>query len=302
MTRMPSLNALRAFHAVADSGSYSAAAGELGVTTSAVSRQIKNLEECIGVALLVRDGRRMRLTAEGRALEDGLADTFARIADAVEGLRRPGRGETLRVVVPPMFASCWLLPRLERFNRLRPETEVILIDTAEKVTVRNRLDLVVSWGRFDSDSATTAERLNDSDEVFPVCRPGVCEGNGLAGATILHYETVGNSWGWPGWPEFAEVAGLDLSESLDGPRLTPALLLDAVRRGKGVILANDALAHDDLASGQLVRPMAGSMKTDKAYWLLTSRDSSGRPEAIAFRSWLKKEFAACFGRRGKIAA
>ena len=74
---MPSLNALRAFHAVASAGSHAAAAGELGVTTSAISRQISNLEECVGVALLVRDGRRMRLTADGRALEEGLGDALA---------------------------------------------------------------------------------------------------------------------------------------------------------------------------------------------------------------------------------
>ena len=299
---MPSLNALRAFHAVASAGSHAAAAGELGVTTSAISRQISNLEECVGVALLVRDGRRMRLTADGRALEEGLEDAFALIADALNRLRRPVRGERLRVVAPPMLASCWLLPRLDRFRAFRPETEIVLIDSAERTAVTDRFDLAVSWGRFEDGPAATAERLSEAEEVFPVCRPGVCAGDGLAGATLLHYETVGNSWGWPGWPEFVEAAGLDRAELNDGPRLAPALLLDAVRGGKGVMLANDALAHDDLASGRLVRPISASMKTDESYWILTSRDASDRPEVLAFRNWLKNEFAVCFGRRGALAA
>ena len=299
---MPSLNALRAFHAVASAGSHAAAAGELGVTTSAVSRQISNLEECIGVALLVRDGRRMRLTADGRALEEELEDAFARIDDAVNRLRRPLRGERLRVVAPPMLASCWLLPRLERFGAFRPETEIVLVDSAEKTAVTNHFDLAVSWGCFEDDAAVIVERLSESEEVFPVCRPGICGGDDLAGATLLHYETVGNSWDWPGWPEFIEAAGLDRAELNDGPRLAPALLLDAVRRGKGVMLANDVLAHDDLASGRLVRPISASMRTDKSYCILTSRDASDRPELIAFRNWLKNEFAACFGRRGSLAA
>ena len=299
---MPSLNALRAFYTVASAGSHAAAARELGVTTSAISRQIGNLEECVGVALLVRDGRRMRLTADGRALEAKLEDAFARIADAVESLGRPVRGERLRVVVPPMFASCWLLPRMERFGALRPEAEVILIDEAERVTVTDSSDLVISWGHIGDAPAVVAERLSASEEVFPVCLPGVCGDNGLAGATLLHYETVGNAWGWPGWPEFIEAVGLDRAGLIDGPRLTPALLLDAVRRGKGVVLANDALAHDDLAAGRLVRPIAESMKLEDSYWLLSKRAASDRPEILAFRSWLKKEFAVCFGRRGALAA
>ena len=304
MARTPSLNALRAFHAVAGSGSHAAAASELGVTISAISRQLKNLEECVGVALLVRNGRRMRLTADGRALQDGLEDAFAQIADAVNRLQEPMRSNRLRIMVPPMLASCWLVPRVERFNALSPDTEVILVDTPDRVTATNRFDLIVYWGHFEDDSTVIAERLSDSEEVFPVCRPGVCRGDGLAGADLLHYENVGHTWGWPGWLEFVEAAGLDVDRAdlRNGPRLSPALLLDATRRGKGVMLASKALAHDDLASGRLVRPIAASMKTKESYWLLTARAALGRPEVIAFRSWLREEYAGCFDKRGALAA
>ena len=298
MTTTPSLNALRAFHAVAQTLSVTAAARELGVTPGAVSRQIKSLEENIGLALLVRDGRSMRLTADGRELEEGLEDIFSRIGEAVDRLKRPARGARLRVMVPPIFASCWLLSRLEGFKERRPDTEVILIDLAEKTGTKRGIDLVISWGRLEEGPNVIAERLSPSENVFPVCLPGICGRDGLTGATLLHYETVGNSWGWPSWPEFIDAVGLDSSELRDGPRLTPALLLDAARRGKGVMLANDALAHDDLASGRFVRPIAESMRVEDSYCLLMDRAARNRPEVQAFRNWIKGEFAACFPRGG----
>ena len=302
MARTPSLNALRAFHAVAVSGSHAAAAGELGVSISAISRQIRNLEECVGVALLVRDGRRMRLTADGRALEERLADAFAHIADAVESLRRPVRGEKLRVTAPPGFASAWLIPRLERFRELRPETEVILMDSVEKTGVTDSFDLVIAWGCHEGDSHVIAERLSESEEIFPVCDRKSCAGGGLAGATLLEIETVGKPWNWPDWDEFFLAVGLTGLGTVTGPRLATALLLDAVRGGRGVMLANNTMAHDGLAAGWLVRPVAETMKIEDTYWLLSKRAASVRPEVLAFRSWLKKEFAACFGRRGALAA
>ena len=301
MARMPSLNALRAFHAVAGSGSHAAAARELGVTTSAVSRQMKNLEECIGVALLVRDGRRMRLTADGRVLEEGLADAFTRIADTVERLHRPARGERLRVTAPPGFASAWLVPRLERFRALRPETEVILVDSVERVGVSDSFDLVITWGCYNDDPRALAERLSESEEIFPVCGSNACAESGLAGTALLEIEHVGNAWNWPGWDEFFRTTGLDGLDAIRGPRLATVLLLDAVRGGRGVMLANNTMAHDGLSAGWLVRPVVESMKIVDSYWLLSKRSASDRPEVLAFRTWLKEEFAACFARRGVLA-
>ena len=289
-----SLNALRAFHAVAQTLSVTAAARGLGVTPGAVSRQIKNLEENIGLALLVRSGRGVRLTADGRELEERLEDVFSRIDEAIDSLKQPARGARLRVMVPPMFASCWLLPRFDRFSKQRLDTEIILIDSAQKVSVTRNIDLAISWGRPEKNPSMIAERLSAAEKVFPVCRPGVCGRDGLAGAILLHYETIGNSWGWPGWPEFIDAVGLDCGEFRTGPRLTPALLLDAVRRGKGVMLANHTITLDELASGQLVRPISESMEVEEGYSLLIDRAAHSRPEVQAFRKWIKDEFTACF--------
>lgn len=293
MTDLPSLNALRAFDAVARLQSVSAAAAELSVTPSAVSRQLGNLEEEIGIALLRREGRGLGLTADGRRLESGLAGAFAQIASAVER-REPSRGDRLRLLVPPMFASAWLLPRLDRFRSVRPGTDIIIMDALEQMEFAPAFDLAIGWGRFEDNGTRVVERLTEREEIFPVCCPHLCPSGNLAGATLLDRETVDNAWNWPEWTTFLAAVGLDGIGVVEGPRLTGGFLLDATRLGKGVMLTTTTVAHDDIAADRLVRPIAESMATDDSYWLLISRTERNRPEVMAFRSWLVDEMAACF--------
>ena len=293
MSDLPSLNALRAFDAVARLHSVSAAAAELAVTPSAVSRQISNLEEDIGVALLTRDGRGVRLTADGQRLEDSLGDSFARIVGAVDRLRRRSGGDRLRILVPPVFASAWLIPRLDRFYARRPETDVILIDRSEQVYGTEGADLVIGWGNFQDDDTTATEKLTDSEYVFPLCHKRACPNGGLAGATLLHREGVAKGWNWPDWSTFFEAVGLDSAGTVDGPHLSEGLILDAVQKGQGVILANTTMAYDYVSSGTLVRPIEARMPIDSSYWLLISKSERNRPEVEAFRTWLRQELAAC---------
>ena len=297
MRRLPSLKALRAFEAVARLRSVSAAAAELSVTPSAVSRQISNLEEDIGVALMKRDGRRMLPTEDGRRLESGLTDAFSQISNAVERLRQTSPGNRLRLRVPAMFASAWLISRLDRFDSLTPEVDLIIIDQAEQVGASVHADMVIDWGRFEDDATTIVERLTEAEEVFPICHRDLCRNGSLAGAPLLHLETIGNPWSWPDWPDFLEAVGLDGTGADEGPHLAAGLVLNAAIQGKGVMLTSTTLAHDHLAAGSLVRPIHESMATDDSYWLLTARTERHRPEVAAFRNWLVDELAACFGRR-----
>ena len=292
---LPSLKALHSFHAVARLGSLSAAAEELAVTPSAVSHQIKNLESCIGVALLIRQGRGMRLTEDGKTFANGLEEGFSRIGEAVDELRRPARGQRLRVTVPPVFCSAWLMPRLERFHALQPDTEIVLIDSREPVEVSSRNEIVVEWGSFEDSRVAFAERLSHGEEIFPVCGPNACPGPGLSGATLLHREVEGQTWSWTDWPTFLAATGLDGAATRDGPAFTARLLLEAARQDKGMILANSTTVREDLRTGRLVRPVAESLKVDEGYWILTLRAVRGRPEVRTFVSWLKEEFARADG-------
>lgn len=298
MVTSPSLNALRTFYAVADTLSITAAARELGVTPGAVSRQIKGLEESVGVDLLVREGRRIRLTADGRELEKGLEDVFSRIGEAVDRLRRPIRGERLRVAATSMFASAWLVPRLEGFRAQRPQAEVILFDRSGHASFSDDAEVAIVWERDPEDPTAIVERLSREEEVFPVCGRRACSDGGLANATLLHLQAVGNAWDWPDWPGFMRTVGLNGIDTDLGPRLAPALMLGATREGRGVMLTNTTIAHDGLADGTLGRPVAESMRVEASYWLLTKRAACSRPEVQAFRTWLKKEFDTCFPRGG----
>ena len=295
MKHLPSLNALRAFDAVARLQSVSAAAAELSVTPSAISRQISNLEDDIGVALLTRNGRGLRLTADGERLESGLADVFDQIAGAVERLRKPARGSRLRILIPPIFASAWLIPRLGRFTDRHPEIDVILVSKEEQLGGLEGADFLIGWGDFEDSTAMVADKLTGPEEVFPVCRPRVCEDGALDGALLIDREVSGSGWTWPNWDAFLKAVGLADRSAGTVLRLNPSLLLDAVREGQGVTLANTTIAYDDIAAGRLVRPIAESLKIDECYWLLTSRPKRNRAEVKAFRNWLLEEAAACFG-------
>ena len=294
--QLPPLNALRAFQVFAQHGSMAAAAAELTVSGSAISHQIRNLEKYLGLPLVRRNGRQILLTEDGRALAGGLSEGFSHIADAVDRLHRPLDAQTLRIVLPPIFASAWLFPRMERFSALRPDTRIVLVDSREPVDVTTRDGIVIDWGSYEDDSDSFAERLSGAEEIFPVCAPGSCPGPGLSGATLLNRENPENNWNWPDWPAWMEAVGLCGTDTVSGPTLTARLLLSAVRQGKGAILSNSTIARGDLATGRLVRPIPQSLPTADGYWVRTLRPVRRKPEVRAFVSWLKEEFARDSGQ------
>ena len=295
MLGSPSLNALRAFEAVARLGSISLAGGELSVTPGAISRHIKELESDLGISILERDGRGVRLTADGSHLKKGLYPAFNMINRAVLGMRRDPRRKRLNVAVVPLFAESWLMPRLSRFNRLTPKIDVVVADRFGEATAAD-VDMVIEWGAFESVADVEAERLT-YERVFPVCSPKICPNRTLAGATLVHRHSFPNRYDFPDWPVFLDAVGLDSVEGLDphaGISVSGGLVMSAVRSGMGVALANTTIAHDDLAAGRLVRPVPHTMETEVGYWLLIPNAVKERSEVKAFRAWLLDELAGSF--------
>lgn len=297
MARLPSLNALRAFEAVSRLGSISLAGSELSVTPGAISRHIKELERDLGVSILERDGRGVRLTADGNHLKNGLYPAFNMISRAVLDMRRDPRRKRLLVMAVPVFAESWLMPRLKRFNRSAPKIDVILADRfGEAVTAD--ADIVIEWGAVESVGNMEAERLTQ-ERIFPVCVPEICPSATLAGATLVHRHGFPSRYDFPDWSTFLRAVGLD---PLEGPNLhagisvSGGLVVAAARSGMGVALANTTIAHDDLASGRLVRPIPHIMETDVGYWMLTPKAAGERSEVKAFRAWLLEELAASFSQ------
>ena len=297
MARLPSLNALRAFEAVARLGSVSLAGGELSVTPSAVSRHIKELEADLGVAILERDGRGVRLTAAGKNLRNNLFPAFTMINNAVVRTRRNPRRKRIVVVVAPVFAKCWLIPRIGSFRRQAGNVDIVLADRFTESTVGGA-DIVVDWGSFDSEGDVVAERLT-RETVLPVCAPSVCQDRTLAGATLLHRHSFPHRYDFPDWPTFLAGTGLEGRDGIDphaGISLSGGLIMDAAVEGVGVALTPATVAHDDLVSGRLVRPVDEALKSAFGYWLLIPRMMADVSEVSDFRAWLLDEIDRSVGR------
>ena len=296
--RLPSLNALRAFEAVARLGSVSLAGGELSVSPGAVSRHIKGLESDLGIAILKRNGRGVRLTTDGKSLRNNLQPAFSMISSAVGQIRRDPRRRTLLVVAPPVFVTNWLIPRLDRFSRQVPKVDIVIADRLGECSAKlTEADMVVDWGDFESTVDVVAERLT-YEEVFPVCVPSICPNGTLAGATLLHRHALPKGFEFPDWPAFLSAVGLEGRVGIDshaGLHLSVGMILNAAGKGKGMALAIPTVAHDHLVSGRLVRPIVETMQIDMGYWLLRPRAASDRPEVEAFRAWLLDELAGSVG-------
>ena len=289
-SRLPSLNALRAFEAAARHGSLSRAAAELHVTHSAVSHQIRALEAEIGVTLFRRIGRGVEANAVGRQLELALGDAFARIGQAVQRARQDDRAGILSVSVEPSFAARWLVLRLARFRATYPEIDVRLSATSILADFGpGDVDVAIRHGR-GGWSGLHVERLMGA-RAYPVCSPALlAAGPPLARPADLRHHTLLHEESDRYWREWLAAAGADEADASRGPRFDDGYLtLAAAEAGQGVALTDDALASGALADGRLVRLFDVQLATDQGYWLVCPPGSIDRPKIAAFRAWLLTE-------------
>jgi LysR family transcriptional regulator, glycine cleavage system transcriptional activator len=288
---LPSLNALRAFEAAARNLSLTLAGRELHVTQSAISHQVQNLEDELGVELFRRLPRSLRLTPAGEALAIAARDAFGRIEEAARAIdRRPAR---LCVSVLPSFAARWLLPRLKRFRESWPRLDLRIHATREPCDfARDGVDLALRYGRGGWRGLRAEELL--SEEVFPVCSPRLARSlrapADLRRHVLLHDEVRAAHGGWTEWLRAAGARDVDARR---GIVFTDAhLMLQAAADGQGVALARSALSAGDLAAGRLVRPFECSVPARYRYFLVYPPAHAHRPEVRAFRDFLFSE-AGC---------
>lgn len=295
--RLPPLTALRAFEAVARHLSVTNAADELAVTPAAVSQQVRQLEDVLGVALLRKQGRLLALTDAGRALQPGLSEAFDRMVQAMSDMRPPAEARpAVRLAVPPSFAECWLLPRLVSFLRDRPDLDVHVSASMELVDfARDPVDLAVRFGGGRYPGLTV--ELLRGEEVFPVCAPSLLdEGVPLRTATdlrlhtLIHDENPAEREVCPDWGMWLSAAGVHDVPFGAGPRFNQSsLALEAAARGLGVALAKGLLAEGHLAAGRLVRPLGENQDLRFGYWIVSTPHALGRPEVRTLRDWLHDE-------------
>jgi LysR family transcriptional regulator of beta-lactamase len=276
------LNALRAFETAARHLSFTRAAIELNVTQAAVSQQVKNLEDRLGVPLFRRLPRGLALTDEGLALLPVLADSFSRIGSVLGQFDEGRFREVLTVAAVGTFAVGWLIPRLEAWRREHPFVDLRLFTNNNRVDIAGEgLDFAIRFG----DGAwhgTEAEPLIDAP-LSPVCSPAIAARLVAPGA--LAGETLLRSYRADEWARWFEAAGVPCPW-LRGPVFDSSLAMAAAAsQGAGVALLPPTMFAGELADGRLVRPFGTEVSTGR-YWLTRLKSKRPTPAMRDFRTWL----------------
>jgi LysR family glycine cleavage system transcriptional activator len=289
--RLPSLNGLRAFEAAARHLSFTVAASELNVTQTAVSHQIRRLEEELGIRLFVRQNRALALTPEAKDYLPGVRAAFNDLRLATDRLLRKDDDHVLTVSTLASLAAKWLLPRLATFQESHPGIDVRITTSPGLVDFRNGdVDAAIRYGRGHWPG-TRAEWLT-ADELFPVCSPVLLEGDkplrcpeDLAHHTLLH-----SSGGYDDdWRLWLTAAGLPSNISKQ-PGLTFDLIfltLQAAIDGSGVAMGRTSYVEADIAKGRLVVPFKVTLPADAGFYLVSPEAKADPPKLRAFRQWLK---------------
>lgn len=295
------LNALRAFEASARHGSFLGAAGELNVTAAAIGQMVRGLEDWLGLPLFHRTtSGKSRLTPTERARQ-ALPDIRAgldRLSIGLDRLREATAGNVLTVAVSPAFAAKWLLPRLDRFHALWPDTDVRL-DTGLKLIdyAVQGIDIGVRYGGGRWTGLTSEKAMGE--DVFPVCSPALRDSldlhdpTDLTQHTLIHDLSVDPHAGFTTWHTWLKSVGIH-DRPLHGVLQinNSAAVLQAAIEGQGIALARSILAHDDVASGRLVRLFPGvALPSALAYYVVYRSDRALPPRAEVFRQWILDEAA-----------
>ena len=296
--RMPPLNALRAFEAVARRLSFSRAAEELHVTKAAVAQQVRLLEQEIGAPLVQRSGRGLVLTESGAAGAPGLAEGFATLARAARAMREAKGRRFLVINASASFAATWLVGRIGKFKSRHPEIDVLLdANPMEDALDSSATDALVRWGAGDFPGLATT--LLFKEDVFPVCSPDIVSGDSpmrapedLKRHTLLHLEWSPAYPSWPTWSDWLKAAGARDVEARHGVWFNNmAMAIRAAAQGQGVALGSLAIVADELAAGRLIAPFSTSVRTPFGYYFLCRPEEAGTPRIKAFREFLVEEAA-----------
>ena len=294
---LPPLDLIQGFEAAARNLSFTKAAEELFITQSAVSRQIRGLEEHLGIALFERRHRALALTEEGRALYSAATELLERLQSVTDRLRADGAAPHLTVTTTNGFASLWLIPRLRGFTTLNPDVDVRISASYKLVALeRSLVDVAVRLCR--AEDAPEGSICLFGEQLFPICSPAlVAEGPhplrspaDLAHHTLLHMDGAGGYFDWSTWLAAEGFADLRPAASLrfDGYDQ----MISAALSGQGVAMGINHLVQGLVAEGRLVAPFPNSVEGSRAYYVVHSQMTGTRPHVKAFVEWLVREARA----------
>jgi LysR family glycine cleavage system transcriptional activator len=300
--RPPPLRALRAFCAAARLRSFKLAADELFVTPSAISHQMKELESHLGVRLFERKTRALELTVPGRALLEQTEPLLEALERVVATVARGGRRRTLRVSMPPFFASELFVPRLASFYRLEP-TVHIRIDSPEPLLTAHPANCDASILLVETPPAELYARKLFSMRLCAVCSRELAASARTMGKDLFQsVALIVNRTRPDAWARWAAENGHDEPDPDHVIELdTQFAVARAAERGLGIALLPTTLCDPWLRSGALVRLDARELVTPESYFLVVRPDDAEREEIRALTHWALKELGHV-GSRDALAA
>ncbi len=294
LEQFPGLRSLRAFNAAARHLSFTKAAEEMAVTPAAISHQIKELEEQIGVALFNRTSRSMVLTREGEILSVAAIESLETLSRAVKRIKRLENRKVLKVSASPSIAAKWLVPRLDRFLDQAPGAEVrVDVSTTALDFERDDVDIAIRFGQGRYPGLKSD--LLFTDKIFPVCSPRIitkekplAQPKDLLRHTLIHLDYEAQGVVWPNWKMWMLASGITDFDDKRGLHFgQTSLTVQAAIDGHGVALGDSNLVADDIAAGRLVKPFELSLRAPSqfAYHVVSPIDTTQNPLVEAFRQW-----------------
>lgn len=286
---IPSSTALKCFEASARHLSFTRAAQELHLTQSAVSRQIRNLEEFLSRDLFVRLNKRLVLTSTGAAYYKEVVALLDSMENAsMRMLYREDEKTILTISALPTFASYWLIPKLAEFSKIYPQFQVKVrsLDDAAKFDPE-AIDIILHYGGDHWPRAVSHHLLGES--VLAVCSPTILgdqNTNDFSVENVLDFPLLHLSSRINAWPDWLAAHALE-SDSLAGPAFAHFhMLLEAAKNGMGVAILPTIIAQQSLNSGELVAPFGQAIKTPHEYLLSYPADKADLEQVVTFRDWL----------------
>jgi len=291
---------LRAFEAVARHLNFRAAAEEMALTQSAVSRQIQSLEDEVGVGLFLRHTRAVELTSAGAQLLLAVQQSLPRIDGAVRQIRQNAGRKSVSLTTFASFASMWLIPRLEAFQRDNPEIDIRIdaSDAALDMDVAD-VDLALRYGPRENMPAGAVRLFGET--ITPVASPWLIKTNppikgpaDIARFTLIEAGDAHRTHlEWLTWRRWFEVHNMSRAQPRRWLYFNYAYqMVQAALTGQGLVLARSSLIAESLANGDLVEVLPHHrMDSPMGYWLITGPRSAPRPEIQAFCEWLQGQAA-----------
>lgn len=296
---IPGTRALRAFDAAARHLNFSRAADELGLTPAAISHQIREFEDQLGLELFTRTSRSTRLTEAGAVFHQAVSESLELLGHAVSRARKLTRGVSqLKISLDPVLATKWMMPKLERFRKACPDIDLRFDVSLElRDFSHDDIDIAIRFGTGKYDGVVSHRLIENT--IIPVCSPQLLKSGppldhprDLLNHTLVHIEWARPGVIWPNWRTWMAAAGV---EDFDSDRCVvlkeSSHVIQAALEGSAVALCDFEMVANDLSQGRLVRPFELGIKVSEeyAYYLAYPVEAAQDPKIVAFRDWLLGE-------------